>query len=640
VQTKLRETVSVKDFGAVGDGVTDDTAAFQAAIASEPGLLYIPDGIYILASSVIDKTECPNGISFIGSGNAGGPDGGSDGAVELRYTGAANTACFDIRNPNGTSGLGRLYFKNLRCTVTQADASFFWINFYNQAGVEYTCTGDGTTPKFVREIVFENVQGIGVGTGAGGTNGDFIRACKMFDFFMDDQCAIAGWRRGVYLKGCDNTETRGRFSNNSRHVHLERSSTFGNSNVIKSKWMADIVVDGSEPGYGIFSDCWEDTIDVPFFEPDRGSDGIIYLNGRYQYVKQAYFSVSPATAPHNVLLYIGENCREAIFDHPVTSTDISSWTITVATPPNWSDWQEPYQLIIKNPSLRFLRYLQESAWLLTNPRIKLSMDSEVLPWIQPTHPNVNLSSTAIGSKQHLITALNWQTIWNTLSATIGSPVVDVDGYCGYAMQIPATNLTCVGMRLVCGKQFKNGDILEMSILYKMSGVPSSGSFNWTYQKNGANTNANSLTVSTTYTTQKVRIPISGYVDGDYLVLGVYNVNVTDQTCNVAAILVDINSSVDGVSSDNGDASISLYSYTPGKTQLFNTPLTTNRVVSLSTAGASVANDGKCKFKVVRTAASTGAFTLSVGGLKSLSAGQWCEVEYNGSSWMLTAFGSL
>jgi hypothetical protein len=42
VQTKLEQYVSVKDFGAVGDGVVDDTAAIQAAIAT--GLaLYFPE---------------------------------------------------------------------------------------------------------------------------------------------------------------------------------------------------------------------------------------------------------------------------------------------------------------------------------------------------------------------------------------------------------------------------------------------------------------------------------------------------------------------------------------------------------------------------------------------------------------------
>lgn len=34
VQAKLREFVSVKDFGAVGNGIADDTAAIQAAIAA------------------------------------------------------------------------------------------------------------------------------------------------------------------------------------------------------------------------------------------------------------------------------------------------------------------------------------------------------------------------------------------------------------------------------------------------------------------------------------------------------------------------------------------------------------------------------------------------------------------------------
>ena len=42
----MNDFVSVKDFGAVGDGITDDHAAIQAALSSGAATVYIPTGRY------------------------------------------------------------------------------------------------------------------------------------------------------------------------------------------------------------------------------------------------------------------------------------------------------------------------------------------------------------------------------------------------------------------------------------------------------------------------------------------------------------------------------------------------------------------------------------------------------------------
>lgn len=68
-QDKLREFVSVKDFGAKGDGTTNDTAAIQAAInaviAAGGGAVYIPAATYITR----ELTIAGNNITIFGDGS-------------------------------------------------------------------------------------------------------------------------------------------------------------------------------------------------------------------------------------------------------------------------------------------------------------------------------------------------------------------------------------------------------------------------------------------------------------------------------------------------------------------------------------------------------------------------------------------
>ena len=64
--SKLQESVSVKDFGAVGDGTTDDTTAIQNAINAAYGLtLRVPKGTY-LCTSTINVTQ---GLTIEGDGS-------------------------------------------------------------------------------------------------------------------------------------------------------------------------------------------------------------------------------------------------------------------------------------------------------------------------------------------------------------------------------------------------------------------------------------------------------------------------------------------------------------------------------------------------------------------------------------------
>ena len=70
LQNKLRDTVSVKDFGATGNGSTDDTAAIQAALDSGAKTVFCPNGTYKVSSTLyIPGDVAGTSVSLIGDGS-------------------------------------------------------------------------------------------------------------------------------------------------------------------------------------------------------------------------------------------------------------------------------------------------------------------------------------------------------------------------------------------------------------------------------------------------------------------------------------------------------------------------------------------------------------------------------------------
>lgn len=82
--------VNVKDYGAVGDGVTDDTVAIQAAIdavTNVGGVVWFPDGVYNLAGdyrAIPGTGTWPGGVGY-------------------------SQLVFPVRSPDDTNGVGKSY---------------------------------------------------------------------------------------------------------------------------------------------------------------------------------------------------------------------------------------------------------------------------------------------------------------------------------------------------------------------------------------------------------------------------------------------------------------------------------------------------------------------------------------------------
>lgn len=152
VQAKLRESVSVKDFGAVGDGVTDDAAAIALAFAASTKISF-PTGVYLMNSGV---TKLANNVE-VDFGNAIIINGGVSflftfGATAdtPNYTGLKiSGGQFEQSNPATTSNFNYIRvaatkkFEISGVTVKNVSNGGIYVEGGCEDGIIDKCTVDG-----------------------------------------------------------------------------------------------------------------------------------------------------------------------------------------------------------------------------------------------------------------------------------------------------------------------------------------------------------------------------------------------------------------------------------------------------------------------------------------------------------------
>jgi hypothetical protein len=208
---KVNGRHNVKWFGAVGDDVTNDGAAFTAALAYLNAIaisgygygmgtpeLFIPAGKYYLGTTTLDITH-----SIIVTGENGADAGG--GSTILRWAAGATGIRTQAANTTGATG-------------TQAPAGYrgdgsIIRNLFLQggyAGVEAEFHGIHLRAKAtIRDCYITNFQGDGVYANAtAGSGGASEGNVNCFEF---TRLIITGNRNGVYLIGADTNAGSGNY---------------------------------------------------------------------------------------------------------------------------------------------------------------------------------------------------------------------------------------------------------------------------------------------------------------------------------------------------------------------------------------------------------------------------------------------
>lgn len=204
--------VSVKNFGAAGDGTTDDTSAVQAASdrvkARGGGWVFFPKGTYKISSAITIDTAGVNwygagpGIAVIKNFSTTG------NAITVTATGTCRNIFrdFSITANTTSSGFGISIGSANFCTVENVAVAL------HRNGISMVSATDGTMRSIFIESTDDNSAAVGISLGTrcrisdskincGTANGTGISASGDYSRVVD--CHTANWSSAATLSGTE-----------------------------------------------------------------------------------------------------------------------------------------------------------------------------------------------------------------------------------------------------------------------------------------------------------------------------------------------------------------------------------------------------------------------------------------------------
>ena len=295
VQTKLRESVSVKDFGAVGDGVTDDTAAIQAAIDSlgtDGGFIVFPysalgykyTGITIKQSNITLDFQGSVGLgqislipqSLVDSGRKVGtdyPTSWKNGATPKPMDGDSNTMMYEHTD---ASRLKNIAIVGLRTTSIAPNVSIY---AYSVDGLSITdCDLQPTGQSAIRMF---HCSGINLNKNILGGSGTYtVFGYKSRDIkVLGNSFVSTTSQRALSFKGA---------------MHLPGQTIFENASVSGTTYQYfDCIVSNNKFTGGLDGVFWDTT---PTYSNDAATDAGIavplgFTSGQW-FGRGSYFMLS------------------------------------------------------------------------------------------------------------------------------------------------------------------------------------------------------------------------------------------------------------------------------------------------------------------------------------------------------------